>query len=80
MRAIQHPTCTRVLGAPKGWNQHDVECRALPIAEVAIGHLMAMRSFWKPNAAELAALNAGGCVALSIIMDVHPPVAMEVMP
>ncbi len=37
-------------------------------------------SFWRPDAADLAALNAGGTIALSICGRTMPPAAVYVEP
>lgn len=67
MRYTQHPTNNRVLGAPAGWDQKELPCGALPITDVLHDGVPAVLSFWMPDAAELARLNAGEPVVLSII-------------
>lgn len=39
----------------------------------------AAASFWQPSSEELAALNAGGLVWLSVLSTVMPPVRLEVL-
>lgn len=36
-----------------------------------------MESWWEPTPEELAELNAGGCVRLTVVGQVHPPVAVD---
>lgn len=66
MDRTQHPSNNRVLGAPQGWDQKELPCGALPITEAQIDGKPVMYSFWRPDAAELAALNQGGMVALCV--------------
>ncbi|MBV6321917.1 hypothetical protein [Duganella violaceipulchra] len=80
MNQHQHPSNNDVLGAPKGWDQDEVPCRALPITRVSYDGIAAVMSYWKPTADELAMLNAGGSVALSIIGTTMPPVMLAVDP
>ncbi len=78
MNKIQHPSNNDVLGAPAGWNQKDLPVSALPITRAEVGGQPAVVSYWKPTADELAALNSGGSVALWVIGQTMPPVALEV--
>ena len=67
--------CTRVLGAPPGWNeQTDRHCAGLPIRDESDGTVSTMTSAWEPTPAELAVLNNGGKVYLRIVGTGHPPV------
>lgn len=69
----------RDLGKPKDWDEaRDGECGTLPVfAEVVGGHVR-MTSAWKPDAEELAALNAGSAVAMTVLGTVHPPIMVGV--
>jgi hypothetical protein len=82
MRFIQHPTNTRALGAPPDWNVSDANdpryCGCLPITDVMQDDLHLMASFWKPDAQDLAALNAGKAIVLMIYGQVHPVVALGI--
>jgi len=80
MRYIQHPSNNFVLGAPKGWDQKELPCGALPVTSLDVEGKPAMVSFWRPDAEELAALNAGGTVALWVYGTTHPVVAVGVDP
>jgi len=60
MQKIQHPSNNGVLGAPAGWDQGELPCNALPITRTHVGDLPAVVSYWRPDAEELAVLNAGG--------------------
>ncbi|KAB8062104.1 hypothetical protein GCN74_03510 [Janthinobacterium sp. FT14W] len=64
MQKIQHPSNNGVLGAPAGWDQAELPCNALPITCTHVGDLPAVLSYWRLDAGELAALNAGGAVRL----------------
>ncbi|MBL8355543.1 MAG: hypothetical protein JNM01_12000 [Delftia acidovorans] len=78
MRKTQHPTNNAVLGAPAGWNQGELPCGALPITRTEVDGVPAVVSYWTPSAQELAALNAGKPVALWVVGQTMPPVALEV--
>lgn len=80
MDRTQHPSNNGVLGAPLGWDQQEMSCSALPITRVTIEGTPAMVSFWRPTAAELTQLNAGGTVALCVFGGIHPPVSVGVEP
>lgn len=80
MNKIQHPSNNGVLGAPAGWVQGDNPCGALPITRTECDGLAVVKSYWRPDAEELAALNAGGCVALSVVGNTMPPVMLMVDP
>lgn len=80
MQRIQHPSNNDVLGAPAGWDQKGLPVSALPITRSDVNGMPAVASFWKPSAAELAVLNAGGSVSLWVLGQTMPPVALEVEP
>jgi hypothetical protein len=80
MNRHQHPSNNGVLGAPKGWDQGELPCGALPITRTEIDGMPAVVSYWKPTAEELAALAAGGSVALWVIGTTMPPVSLVVEP
>jgi hypothetical protein len=64
---------TRELGKSQGY-------RGLPIKDDKLedGTPM-MLSAWEPTPLELAILNAGGKIVLSVIGSAHPPVSLNVM-
>lgn len=78
MNRTQHPSNTRVLGAPPGWDQSHMPCDALPVTDHELDGMPAMMSFWRPSEAELQALLAGGLVALTVLGATHPPVSVGV--
>lgn len=78
MQKIQHPSNNGVLGAPAGWDQGELPCNALPITRTHVGDLPAVLSYWRPDADELAALNAGGAVRLWVVGATMPPVILDV--
>jgi hypothetical protein len=75
MRAHPLEEATRVVGVAQdgvyplhifdSWNE-DADCNQ-------------MSSFWKPSEVELAVLNGGGMVCLTILGNRHPPVHVEVV-
>lgn len=73
---------TRYLGAPPGWEpSKDGECAHLAIRDEQFGSSTGpwgMVSAWEPTPDELARLNAGAPVYLTIIGAVRPPVAVSV--
>lgn len=80
MHYTQHPSNNAVLGAPKGWDQKELPCSALPITRTEVQGQPVMVSFWKPDAQDLAALNRGECISLWIYGEAHPVVAIGVTP
>ena len=80
MNRHQHPSNNDVLGAPKGWDQGELPCSALPITRIEVEGMAAVVSYWKPDAAELALLAAGGSVELTVLGAAMPPVMLAVDP
>lgn len=81
MKAVEFNGQTRLLGPPPGWdNERDGDCGALPvrIEQNARGWPATFTSYWRPSADDLAALNSGAHVRLTIVGHVHPPVAVSV--
>jgi hypothetical protein len=80
MIAITVPGITHYLSAPTDWNEAEHgRCETLPvIVGATAGHIATYTSFWRPSSEELAALNSGGRVALTVFGPTHPPVAMAV--
>jgi hypothetical protein len=78
MRPTQHSSNNRVLGAPPGWDQGELPCGALAITDAVQGDVPCVISFWRPDAEELAALNAGGLVYLSVVGRTMPPMGLGV--
>ena len=78
MRPTQHPTNTRVLGAPAGWDQGELPCSAIAITDSQENGVHCVTSFWRPTAEELAALQAGHFLALTIVGTTMPPAQMWV--
>jgi hypothetical protein len=78
MRPTQHSSNTRVLGAPAGWDQGELPCSALAITDSSMEGVPCVVSYWKPDEADLAALNAGATVALSICGRTMPPACVYV--
>lgn len=78
MNHTKHPTTNLMLGAPVGWDQSKLHCDALPVTRVVWDGVPAVVSYWVPTPEELAALNAGHAVQLSVIGHTMPPVALGV--
>lgn len=78
MRGVQHPSNTRVLGAPTGWDQEDLPCGALPVTDLKIATQPCVASYWRPSADELQRLNEGRSVVLYVVGRGMPPVAVGV--
>lgn len=67
------------LNAPRDWKpSRDGACAALPVRVTSDGRHDLLQSYWKPDAAELKALNEGYSICLSVVGRVHPPVMMHV--
>lgn len=79
MNFVRHPSNNRVLGAPPGWNHGELPVSALAVTDnITNGH-QCVASFWQPDAAELAALNAGGLVMLNVVGPTTPPLMVAVI-
>jgi hypothetical protein len=71
---------TRVLGAPKDWNEErDGPCAGLPILDLpaALGGNF-MFSAWLPTPDELAAIAAGASIIVGIAGFSHPVISLGV--
>ncbi|MBN8749489.1 MAG: hypothetical protein J0I65_18510 [Variovorax sp.] len=77
MNPIKHPSNTRMLAAPPGWDE-DLKVEPLGITDQIVEGVPCVWSFWRPDVEELAALNAGGDVVLSIVGRNMPPAALMV--
>ncbi len=73
---VQHPLCNASFGAPADMQ---VNCGTLPIKRYEDANGSWSMSFWRPDAEELAALAAGGCVTLHVRGPGHPVVRMATM-
>lgn len=70
---------TNVLGAPPNWDEtKHGSCGALPVRVSDFQGLMSMTSAWRPTEEELARLNAGAPVHLTVVSGSHPPVIVAV--
>lgn len=68
---------TLYMGAPKGWQpEKDGNCVHLAV-RVVEGNIF--QSAWEPTPEELAMLNAGGSMVLSVVGG-QPPVMLSVEP
>jgi hypothetical protein len=78
--AIKTTQCNKDFGKPVDWGEKKHgSCGSLPVHQILQpGGMLRLRSFWRPTAAELAALNDGAVVALNIYGYMHPPVSLQV--
>ncbi len=75
MDSVKFSQANRRFLPPDGWNEEvDGPCGDL----WAYQDDNSISSVWKPNAEELAALNDGGAIILTIIQSSQPPVSMRV--
>lgn len=74
MKFSHHPSNNMLLGPPPTMP----ECDTLPATATIDGESMIISSFWLPSPEELAALNKGGFVMLSVHGQHHPPVSLAV--
>lgn len=85
MNHFLHPGCNFVFNAPEGWadDPTNIPCDALPVERTYVQGLKStpcIVSYWRPTAEELAFLNNGGHVALSILGHGMAPVILEIQP
>ena len=67
------PGSTRVLGKAQGY-------MGLPVLDTVSDDGWPMiQTIWEPTPKELALLNAGGLVLLTVLGNNHPPVKMDVV-
>jgi hypothetical protein len=70
-----------VLGAPRDWDKaKHGHCGGLPVRAELTTAGRGMTSAWFPNADEIVRIQHGAPVYLTVIGEVHPPVAMSVGP
>lgn len=78
MKAVEHITNNRIIGAPVDWDHSRAACPGLPVTDREMFGLPVMVSFWKPTEEEIEALKAGAMIALTVVGAVHPPVGMHI--
>lgn len=78
MRAIQHPSNNRVLGAPKNWDQDELPCAAIALTDTVIDGVQCVVTYWRPSLEERKALIHGGDIRLAIVGNTMPPVSIGV--
>lgn len=74
----QHSTNNMLLGKPASMT--DEQCISVPATLIVEGSLgqPEIQTFWRPLPEELAALNRGASVVLTVVGSGHPPVKLEV--
>lgn len=80
MRATQHPSNTRVLGAPAGVSQEVLPCRPIAVTDLVYAGVQSVASFWELTDEERARIAAGGKVVLIVPGATVMPAALEVVP
>lgn len=82
MNPVKIPGANKEFAAPTDWDAlRNGECVPLPVLMTVDDEgLMLLQSAWKPDAAELEALNHGSAVVLTIFGHGHPPVSVGVTP
>ena len=70
----------RISGATRILAETQDEYYALAIRDEEVDGCNQMTSVWEPTPTELAMLNAGGAVRLTILGVGHPPVALSTQP
>lgn len=78
MRKYQHASNNGVLSAPVEQTFADLtKCSALPVTHIKfVDKTPAIISYWMPTKKELALLNSGRAVQLTIIGTNHAPVML----
>lgn len=79
MDIVRPANATRELGVPQEWDTATQgACSPLPVIDYEEGGSPWMLSVWKPDADDLAALNAGHGITLAILGKAHPVVAVGI--
>lgn len=74
MRPVEIDGATHMFGAPKAWlAERHGECGMLPVRRDGDTYASA----WRPSADDLAVLQAGGAIVLTVY-GLQPPVALAV--
>lgn len=81
MKHVAHPSNNATLAPPAGMTPD--QCQPLPITRVRYtqldgGDIPACVSYWQPSPEQLALLNAGRPVWLSVLGMTHPPLCLGV--
>ena len=77
MQIFEHRLCTHV------YNPHPNDTTGtvpLPVAKHEEGGYACISSFWRPTAEELAALNRGSVVMLTVLGNGISPMRLQVVP
>lgn len=74
MRPVNFLGVTRILGPPANWDPAELgPCDELPIRQDGF----TIESVWRPTPEELATLNRGGGVRLTVVGAQHPVVSLD---
>ena len=81
MRSVQTPGETRLLGLQQGFEGLSVrdEIITLHLANGQTAQFPCMVTTWRPSADDLANLQAGMPIRLTLMGNAHPPVRLEVV-
>jgi hypothetical protein len=75
MEIVRHPQTNFSWKAPQG---QEADVAELPVIQTEDALGLVQYSFWKPDAHDLALLNAGHAVALGIHLEIHPVVSVGI--
>lgn len=65
---------------PENWSDDLGVCGSLEVrAQLLAGQWRSVTSTWKPSAEDLAMLNAGGVLEVTLLRTQQPPMSMEVV-
>ncbi len=70
----------RIANATRALAESQDEYHVLAIRDEDLGGVNGMTSLWEPTPKELAMLNAGGAVRLTILGTQHPPILITSQP
>lgn len=81
MKHVAHPSNNAELAPPEGMTPD--QCQALTITRLVYdqaggGGIPACVSFWRPTPEQMALLNSGRPVWLSVLGTTHPPLCLGV--
>lgn len=78
MKAVEFEGQNLILQPPAGWDQGDAPVGKLPVLRITNGNVTTLTSYWRPSKQDLEELNSGGHIAVTILGDRQPPVAVTV--
>lgn len=79
MHHYQHRLCNAELSPAEG-DEDSVDTLHVQRGKIKGTDLVVTRSFWRPTPEELALLNNGGAVMLSVFGSTHAPLRLDGVP